>query len=151
VECEDDNVISTVLCAPETTLFNILTSRRIYSLYPTSFTQRMNFETYTFEPAPSQRDSFCPFRFGFTTYDHISSAYINYPCKEGCYASTRNIQKMEGISRFRWGGILGEYDRNKQHIEHSYIDPFEVLDIEWRIGSRCRNIKCKYYRHGFMS
>ena len=150
MECKDDNIISTLVSAPETSLFNVLTSRRIYSFYPSLFSWRVNIETSTIQMASGWRDSIRPFRFGFTTYDTLSSAYLHHPCEEGCYSLTRNVLEMEGISRFRWGGISGKYDQDDPHGERSSSDPFESLDIEWRIGTRCRNKTCKFFRLGFV-
>ena len=150
MESEDDNIVSTLVCAPETSLFNVLTSRRVYSFYLTLFAQRVNLETNTIQLASRLRDSIHPFRFGFTTYDTTSAAYLTHSCEEGCYSLTRNVLKMEGISRFRWGGLLGDCDRDNKRDGQTSIDPFETLDIEWRIGSRCCNKKCKFYRLGFI-
>ncbi len=152
MECDDDNVLTALLHAPETSLFNVLTSRRFYSFYPSLHTRRINLETTTSHLLSRSNNSIHPFRFGFMTYDSASVTVLSAACNEGCYARTRNILKMEGIQRFRWGSITGKLDHGNTYdnFSNSYFDFFETVDVDWRIGSRCWNGYCPFYKLGFM-
>lgn len=132
----------TPLIGATTTLStNLATCANIYSLYTSLLTQRRALEGWF--PTPV-RKAVAMGRRGYRS--SFSTASWQGPCGWACPVLWRNVRGLNGVGTFQWGGNKGQFpDNSLAGI------PYTNNDMKWRLGDRCTNKHCPWFRGDYFS
>jgi hypothetical protein len=148
LESKTNETLPLVLSAPFTSMMDILSSTRIYCLYPDLLVSEENLSNNrSFLRHGRQADGLRPFNYGLRTYmstDIWSTS--DRTCDDNCPAILREVQGLPGVSVMKWGGIHGLFDTTPSDI--SVSDGFEHKNYGWQLGGACGNTNCPFFGRG---